>query len=263
MQDSLSKFTFLVTILLFFAPTFAFAQDQDSLDAVMTQAAEKNGVQEKREGQWDLSVAAGFNLTDGNNDTLLANLRAEATREKDSDIYRLTADGNLGEVENERTQESFKAAAEYKRLLSERFYLGLRAAYETDGIADIDYRTTIDPHVGYFFVKNDELELSAEVGPSYVFEKLGGVKDDFLGVRAAERFDWKFSETAKLYQTAEYVISTDSSDDYFFNGEVGVEASLTTRLSLVVALKDSYVNEPAPGFERNDLSVLSALKVAL
>ena len=57
----------------------------------------------------------------------------------------------------------------------------LRAGLATgqDNIADVDYRVTVSPGLGYFLMKEADASLSAEIGPGYLWEKVAGVEDDY------------------------------------------------------------------------------------
>jgi hypothetical protein len=112
-------------------------------------------------------------------------------------------------------------------------------------------------------VKDDVTTFSLEAGPSYVWEELGGEKDDFAAARIADRFVWNISKSALLYQSAEYLVSFESSSDYIVNAELGIEAPLSSSVNIVFAVRDYYINEPAEGRERNDVYTLTGLKVNL
>ncbi len=220
--------------------------------------------------QWEKSVAFGFNLARGNTDTSLINLNAKAMRDFESNVYRFELDGNYGEdKEKERTggdkktQENVKALAEYKRLLTDRFFVGMGGAFLYDDIALIDYRVTLNPAVGYYLLKDDEVKLSVEAGPSYIFEEVNNEKDDYLAPRAAERFEYVISKTSKVFQSAEVLIDVDDSDNYIVNSEAGIKAAINSNLSLVISAKDSYDNQPALDREKNDLAVITGLQVSL
>ena len=219
---------------------------------------------------WEKSVTFGFNLSRGNSDTVLLNLNGKAQREIDNNIYRFELDGNYGEDKDKeraggdkKTQENLKGLAEYKRLLNERLFVGFGGVYLYDDISLIDYRVTLNPVVGYFLLKDDELKLSVEAGPSYIFEEVDNVEDDYLAPRIAERFEYVLSQTSKVYQSSELLIDADDSDNYIINSEAGIKASISANLSLVVTAKDSYDNQPALDREKNDLSVISGIQVSL
>ncbi len=215
----------------------------------------------KEPGAWDLSAAVGFNLASGNINSNLLTAGFAAAREKDEDLYNFTLNGAQGEQEGETTQKFIRSTASYNKLLSDRFYAGAGASFISDDIAGVDYRGVLNPGIGYFVVKEEDVSLSFEAGPAYVWQKLG-VKTDFLAARAANEFKWKLSETAKVFQTAEYLLNTDQTEEYIVIGTVGIEATLTSALALVTSVQDRYNSVPAPGRESNDVIVTSALKVS-
>jgi putative salt-induced outer membrane protein YdiY len=114
-----------------------------------------------------------------------------------------------------------------------------------------------------YVIREDDLKLSIEGGPAYIFEEIGGESDNYLAPRIANRLDWKISDTAKLFQTAEYLFDISDSDAYLVNAELGIETTVTELVSLVVSIKDAYNNAPADGKERNDIAIISGLKLNL
>ena len=68
---------------------------------------------------------------------------------------------------------------------------------------------------------------------------------------------------AKLFQKAELIFEAEDTENSITNAEAGVEAALTTKLSLVLTVKNEYNNQPAEGKERNDFSLITSLKVSL
>lgn len=232
------------------------------------------GTQTADPSKWSKSLILGFNLTDGNSNTLLGNLRAAISRDYESNIWNFAASGRYGEQEpknadengrreTETTAQDIKAEASYKRLFTDRIYAGTAVTYGYDKIADVDYRVILKPSLGYFIFRSDAFKLSAEAGPGYLFEEVGEVENNYFAPFVGERIEWTISETAKLFQTAEYLYDSEDSDNYLVTAEAGVEAALNGWLSLVVAVTDVYDNVPAEGKERNDLAVSTGLKVSL
>ena len=209
--------------------------------------------------EWERSIAFGFNMTDGNTDTTLLNLRAKAEREKDSNILRFDAGTSYGETDDSTNVDSSDALAEYKRLLTDRAYIGLGSDYVRDEISDIRYRVGIHPVVGYFLLKDDTYRFNVEAGPSYIFEEVSDIEDDYLAPRIAERFEYQISETAKLFEEVEIILSIDDSDNYLVNAEAGVEAAVSATLSLIASVQTQYDNQPGAGLEKNDLTFLTSL----
>jgi putative salt-induced outer membrane protein YdiY len=128
-----------------------------------------------------------------------------------------------------------------------------------DAVADIEYRFTLSPGVGYYFIKNDKMTLSGEAGPAFIYEKVGGDEKGYVAARLAERFEYKISDRARIWQSLEFLPQVDDLNNFILNGEIGVESKLTKDLSLRVFVQDSYDNEPAPGRKENDVKLVSAL----
>jgi putative salt-induced outer membrane protein len=210
----------------------------------------------------------GLSLADGNSETLSANASLVAEGEKDLlGSFRAGVEGNYGESTvdgvEDTTAENAKLYGNAKKTLSPMTFGYLDASLLYDDVAAIDYRATLGPGFGFYLVKNDVRSLSLEAGPSYVWEKLDGAKDDYLALRFAQRYTCQVLPNAKLVQSLEYVPQADDFDNYRLVGEVGVEAAMSERLGLRVVLQDAYQSIPADGKERNDLTLVSGLSLAL
>jgi putative salt-induced outer membrane protein YdiY len=128
-----------------------------------------------------------------------------------------------------------------------------------DDIADIQYRVTVSPGAGYYFIKDPTTQLSAELGPGVIFEKQGSSETTYITVRVGERFEHKFGDKTRLWQSAEWLPQVDNIDNYILNAEIGLDTKLTAKLSLRVFAQDTYDNEPAPGRKKNDLKFVTAI----
>jgi putative salt-induced outer membrane protein YdiY len=224
----------------------------------------------KKVGEWDSSALIGFNLTQGNSETTLLTLGLKAALDKDGNVIDLAADYGYGEdkaldsEENgDTSRNDFRAAARYDRILGERFYVGFGAKFLYDEIADVDYRVNMDPNVGYYLLRDNSFKLRLEGGPSYVFEKVGGEEDDYFAPRLGDRFEWAITCTSKIYQQAEVLFDASDSDNYLVNAEVGIEAAIATNLALAFIIRETFDNQPAAGREKDDLAIISSLKVSL
>jgi putative salt-induced outer membrane protein YdiY len=168
-------------------------------------------------------------------------------------------EGSYGEDHGVKNNESVKGYGQYNYLISERFYLFARADALYDAIADIDYRVTVSAGPGYYFIKNAQTRLSGEVGPGVVFEKIGGQSDTYATIRFGERFEHKFNDKTRVWQSAEFLPRLDDWDDYVVNAEVGLDTLLSGKLSLRPYLQDTYRSRPAPNRKHNDLKLVVAV----
>lgn len=250
-----------LSLIVSLTPVIAFAACEPTADACAPK---------KELGAWEKSLAFGFNLTNGNSETLLATMGASIKKETADDLIDASVAVGYGEDstgktsdQDDVTRNDVRAAAGYRYLLSDRAYVGAGLGFLYDDIADVDYRSTVSPLGGYYLLKDADFRLAVEAGPSYTFEKVGGETDSYFSPRVADRFEWIISCTSKLFQNAELLFDVSDSENYLLNAEVGVEAAISTNLALVLTVRDSYDHLPAAGREKNDVQVISSLKVAL
>ena len=221
----------------------------------------------KPKAVWKSSVAAGLTMTSGNSETTLATLTAGTDGKWDQSELSVGADGAYGtskvpgQTQTTTTAELLHGFTQYNWLFTDRAYGYGRVEGWHDGVADIKYRASLSPGAGYYFIKNANTDLSAEVGPGYVFQELDDNSTSYATLRVGEKFHHALSDRARLWQTAEWLPQVDKFDNYVVNAELGIEADLTKdkKLSLRSYVTDSFQNEPAPGRKQNDLTWVTAI----
>jgi len=226
--------------------------------AVQNQAADAAAPVEKKP-KWESSASLGFTLTSGNTDSVLLTAQALTQKKWDQNELRFGADGAYGETEDVKSADSVRGYGQYNRLFSERWFGYIRGEALHDAISDIDYRFMVSPGIGYYFIKTERTFLSAEAGPGFVYEKQGGDSTGYVTLRVAERFEHKFNDRVKIWQSLEFLPQVDDFNNYLLNAEIGVESKMTDHLSLKVYAVDNYDNEPAPGRKENDIKLVSAV----
>lgn len=222
-------------------------------------------------------LSFGTTLTDGNSDTMQANASLVTEGEKDGlgslragleAAYGETTTSTLDDdgVEEEATDTTIENArifAGAKKTITDYIYGSVDSSVLYDDIAGIDYRATLSPSLGLYVIKGDIASLSVDLGPAYIWEKVSEVEDDYLAIRFGERAEYKFSGTAKAWQTAEYLPKADDFVDYLLNIEVGVEAALNSHLNLRLVFQNKHDSTPGEGLERNDLVLIGGISVTL
>jgi putative salt-induced outer membrane protein YdiY len=210
---------------------------------------------------WESSIGLGFTLTRGNSDTLLATGNIQTHKKTLEDEISLGADGAYGENDSVQNVNSAHGFSQYNHLFSERFFGYLRADALHDEIADLQYRVTLSPGAGYYFLRQTNTSLAGEFGPAMVFERLGDDDNNYVTLRLAERFEHKFTENnARVWESVEFLPQVNDFNNFVVNAEVGLEAAVYKKISLQAYLQDNFVNEPAPGRQQNDLRIVSGLK---
>jgi len=218
---------------------------------------------------WTGLVSAGLTLTRGNSETTLASLTAAADHKTDNNEWSLGANATYGQAQvtvnsvktDQTTAQSAGAFVQYNHLFSDRFYCYGRVEGYHDDLADIHYRVTASPGLGYYFLKSTNVDLCGEVGPGFVSQSLGSEQENFATVRVAEKFHLRLSDRARLWETVEIDPDLGNISNYIITSEIGVEADLSAKrnLSLQCYLDDNYNSQPAPGRVENDLKLFVAV----
>ena len=251
------KYTSLAIMALVLAGAVLFGSS--SVQAQAANAADSDVVKD-----WHGSLALGASLAKGNTDTLLLNATARTEKDWKHDEVSMGADGNYGLNNWGRSNETQSANnihgfADYKRLFTDRFYGNLHLEGLHDDLADVRYRVIVGPGVGYYFIKTDVTRLNGDVGPSLVYERVGGVTQGYVVLRVAERGEHNLSKTSRIWEQVEFLPQVDDFQNYLLNSEVGAEAALNAHLALRVVAQDKYNNRPPPGIKSNDVLLVASV----
>jgi putative salt-induced outer membrane protein YdiY len=212
---------------------------------------------------WESTAAASAMLTRGNSQTFLATLSLDTKRKWESDEAAFGVSGGYGDstVNDVKTKntEFLQGYGQYNRLFSDRFYGALRLDGKYDEIAGIDYRFTVSPMAGYYLIKNTNMTLAVEGGPSLIEEHLKGEPSHgYWAARLAERFEYKLTASTKVWESFEYLPKVDDwANNYLANFEAGISTAINKHWGLRVVFQDMYESEPANGRKQNDIRLLA------
>jgi putative salt-induced outer membrane protein YdiY len=210
---------------------------------------------------WSTSAALGVALASGNSDSLTVSLSADSAYREDVRELFLTGAYTFAEDGGNTSADALRASAQFNRLLNDRVFLGAGLGYLRDDVADITYRATPVLTLGYYLIKNDEMTLSFEAGPGYTFEEVGGLKDDYFSVVAAEKFTWELSDRMTLKQSLSAVLDPSDTDNYTLVGDVFLDTNITNNLAWRIAAGWSYDNQPAQGRGKDDTTLTTGVSV--
>ncbi len=209
--------------------------------------------------KWESSASLGATVTRGNSRNVSVSGQLQTGRKWDKNEIALGVDGTYGEDRGVKSAELLHGFAQYNRLFTEKVFGYARVEGMHDAVADIDYRITLSPGAGYYFIKTPETGLRAEVGPGWVYEQRTTGSHDYFTIRFAQRLDQKLSETSKLWETVEFLPAVDNWGDYLMNAEIGIDTAITKALSLRTYAQDSYRSKPAPERQKNDFRLVAAV----
>ncbi len=208
---------------------------------------------------WESSLSAGLSLTKGNSDTLLTTLAFKTHKKTQENEFIFGVDGSYGENNSVKNNETLHEVSQYNHLFGKRFYGFFNLDGLHDGIADLQYRFTLSPGAGYYFVKTTNTTFAGEIGPGLICQRLGEVDTTYASLRLAERFEHKLNNGSRVWEKAEFLPQVNKLENFLVNAEIGAEAALNKTFSLRVALQDNFVNQPAPGRKDNDVKLISSL----
>jgi hypothetical protein len=219
--------------------------------------------------KWESIAAVDLSLTRGNSSDFLGTVSLNTRRKGPVNEILLGGAAGYGEThpkdkEKTKTQDYLKGFAQWNHLFTERFYGGIRGEALHDDIAAVDYRFTVSPLAGYYFIKQTNTFLTGEFGPSWVHERLfvAGTNDierSYFALRLAERFEYKFQGGSKIWEYLEYLPSVEHWADYLVNFEAGVSAPITKSLDVRLLVQNNYDNKPAPHHLKNDFKLGAGL----
>jgi hypothetical protein len=245
-------------------------------DAKDTKAEVKK--EEPKKKKWESTATVGVTLSRGNSKNFLATGAVGTKRTWDCNEILAGAIAGYGDntitqsdgtKTNTLTDSYIRGFGQWNHLFTPRIYGGLRLSAEHDDVAHVTYRTIVSPLAGYYFIKQTNTFLSAEIGPSYVHENLwdttntDGTRNDnvndYIGLRLAERGEYKWASGAKIWESIEFIPKFSDFSDYLVNAECGVSAPVTKALSVSLVLQDTYRSVPASGRLKNDLKLIAGL----
>jgi putative salt-induced outer membrane protein YdiY len=208
---------------------------------------------------WDVSLASGLGLTQGNSDTLAVGAQFLATYVTPANEFTFAADYVYGESDSVVNQNRLSLFSGMNYNLSPELYLGLGANFRYDEIADLDYRFGLGPVLGYRLINQDATKLAVEAGLGYVFEKQGGVKSDYVTFNAAERFTHTLSSGAKIGQSVTFSSELEDFENFLLTADLFLEVPFSAHWAFRASVGTAYDNTPAAGTEENNLFALAGL----
>lgn len=216
--------------------------------------------------KWTGFLLGNLSIVRGNTQTIDAGVSAQAIlrreRQTVDDRFTLAGEYNFGNVgtgdSTATTEENFKALAKYDRYFTKKWYGYGIIGYETDHIANLQYRFTPGVGVGYQWVESPAFNFMTEAGLTYVFENFSpGGTNDFLALRLAYHVDKKLRDNVSVFHNLAYLPSLeDPTDDYLINADAGIQLDLTKSFFTQAKVEWEYDSTPAPGTGNNDYSYL-------
>lgn len=211
--------------------------------------------------KWSGNISAGASLSHGNNETRGIHLDAETilrTREN-----RLTISGEFNRVEDRgrTTQFDSRVRGKYDHFFSRRWYGYLNTAFENDRFRDLRLRSLMGGGSGYQVFEGPNLNLSLEAGLNLVREDYYREEDkSYPGVRWAIRYDQLlFASSTKLFHEHEVLVDIEKTHHILLSSKTGLRFPPIFNFNATTQLNLDWDNQPSPGQEKTDSTLLFTL----
>ncbi|MDX1670160.1 MAG: DUF481 domain-containing protein [Limnobacter sp.] len=202
------------------------------------------------------NLGGTFNRGNSDEDTL--NLDAELVARTIDSRYTLAAEVNEGSAAGVTTTSNRLLSAKYDAFLNEKDYMFVLLRGEQDELADLNLRSTVGAGYGRQFYETEVMNLSSEIGLSYVNEDYILAPDEsFPSLTLGLDYDRKFFNQALVFfNDLSINMSLEDSKDTLVKNKAGVRFPLADGLNISTQFNVDYDNQPAVGAEKTDTSLI-------
>jgi putative salt-induced outer membrane protein YdiY len=205
---------------------------------------------------WAFRLEMGLNGSTGNTERFNFNGRAEANRTEPDDRLKLYTEAHYGQENGVKSKNEAIAGIRYEKDLSERWFLFGKGEAEYDEFEQISYRLTGSGGIGYFWVREKDLEFKTRVGVGYQHETFfGGSNTDRPILDLGYDFRWDVWEYLRFTNSLTLFPSLlDPMDKWRAVMETAGEIPLAKDglWRVRAGMRNEYNNEPRPGVDRLD-----------
>lgn len=213
------------------------------------------------QNDWVVTALLGGNYASGNSEARAINTGLEVKRTGGRSELAGSLFGTYGETTGRASAQALTADAHYQRLIAIGFFGGVRADFDHDELADLDWRLALTPYIGWELWERKRTKLTFELGPSFVREDQGGVESDYLGSYAALKAEQTIGSGTRLFADVSWLSESDDWASYILTSEFGVDQKISSKVSLKFLARSVYDSMPAAGRQEHDLQLVSALAV--
>ena len=158
------------------------------------------------------------------------------------------------------SREQYFFAYEPNLKVSERMFVYGLAQYERDRFQGFSARYAISGGIGYKFIDEPDIQLSAKVGPAYrVTDFVNGDSESRIAGLLGVDFDWSITDRLKLTHETNAVAETGGSatvivdsNNTSLNFVTGLNAKVSDKLTTRFSYAVEYDSNPPAGSENTD-----------
>jgi putative salt-induced outer membrane protein YdiY len=203
-------------------------------------------------------VNLAANLVRGNTDSSRLVGEGEFVARAKMYRYRLWGQGTWAEEGDATTESNWRTTGNYDWFVRPREFFYGRVSFEQDEFRDIKLRSQLGGGYGYQLIETVDAELSVQAGPNFVRAiAYDGPDESFIaagwGIHHAQ---WLWTRRAQVYFDQSGFWNLQTTSDIVINTDTGVRIPLSGGLNATTSLKVDWDNDPAPGTQSTDTTVL-------
>lgn len=203
---------------------------------------------------WAGRINFGGFVTDGNTDKKAVILDGLARARGEKNRYTAGAELRYAEDEGIETENQYMIYGEYDRFVTDKWFTGARASFESDDIANLDSRIRVGPYVGYQFYETEPLNLSSRIGLDFIADEFSnGNKSEDIAATWGLDYDQRFfGDAVQAFYKHDFSVPLDDTAGFLFDSEAGVRFPLAKVLTGTAQIDFDWDNDPAPGILEDD-----------
>ncbi|MGF1483988.1 MAG: YdiY family protein [Opitutales bacterium] len=211
--------------------------------------------------KWDGEFAFGASRETGNTEETDIDVAVKISWEKsDKDSFLWKADYDYGRENQERTTDEWHVSMQYRRSLSERWFLQSLTSNDTDDIQEIRWNIRQNLGLGYHAVKRERLTIDVIPGLGVEYIDQPGEDGFFLNVSFLENLTWIIvPDRLTLEQFFEFYIDPTDTDIWELEFDVSLTTDLTEQWALRLGFNYERDNSVGAGVDEEDTETTASI----
>ncbi len=212
---------------------------------------------------WKFSgnVSAGVSKETGNTNTQKYNLTANATISNLPNAVKLYAQFKKEWSKGKLSKNQGLGSATYKRFFTKKWFGFGNGTAQMDTFKSMDLLGNVAVGPGYQFYRSRRINLAAQIGPAYGYEKYtkpqsfldGKSENSYIAGYWALDFDmWFFDKFFQVFHHNDILYDFQNSTNWKLRTRTGIRIPMVLKLFASFQFNYDYVNHPADGRKKND-----------
>jgi putative salt-induced outer membrane protein YdiY len=196
----------------------------------------------------------GVNIARGNTETESQHFDGEFVARTEKNRYTVGGELNRSADKGEETSNDLTGYLKYDHFLDEKWFLYSNALFEKDTFRDLNLRTALGLGVGHQFLEKPLINLSGEIGLSYINEDFEKAPDKGYNTgRWALNLDrYLFQQIVQFFHFHEGFIGFEDMNDILIRSRTGFRIPIYKSLNATLQFNYDYDKAPSPGRKKTD-----------